>query len=261
MTSENFVIIDITNPAHHNVIGEMDRYTVPMLLHEHAIYMHEGQQFQVEKLDFTEKKAYVRSVDVDYYTDADLNTSIKVIDVLKEQQLPGGQMAYGEVVVTWLVTMFKKFKLDTQETLGFGPVDLPELEMPTCACWWALDERVTQGLSMDDLQGGMLGVANALRQILPVYLMCAAGDLCVQYRVRDPFTRKPTIIVFDNYAGGIGLSERVYGMRSLIFGDVHALIKACPCESGCPSCVGPRAEVGERGKQTALMLTERLMAL
>ena len=83
VTSENFVIIDITNPAHHNVIGEMDRYTVPMLLHEHAIYMHEGQQFQVEKLDFTEKKAYVRSVNVDYYTDADLNTSFKVLDVLK----------------------------------------------------------------------------------------------------------------------------------------------------------------------------------
>ena len=261
VTSENFLIIDITRPEHHAVIGEMDRYTVPMLLHEHAIYMHEGQQYQVEKLDFTEKKAYVRSVDVDYYTDADLNTSIKVIDVLKEQQLPGGQMAYGEVVVTWLVTMFKKFKLDTQETLGFGPVDLPELEMPTCACWWALDEQITGGLSMDDLQGGMLGVANALRQILPVYLMCAAGDLCVQYRVRDPFTKLPTIIVFDNYAGGIGLSERVYGMRSLIFGDVHSLIRACPCESGCPSCVGPRAEVGERGKQTALLLTERLMAL
>ena len=112
---------------------------------------------------------------------------------------------------------------------------------------------------MDDLQGGMLGVANALRQILPVYLMCAAGDLCVQYRVRDPFTRRPTIIVFDNYAGGIGLSERVYGMRDLIFADVHDLIARCGCESGCPSCVGPTAEVGEHGKQTALLLTERLM--
>ncbi len=258
VTSENFLIIDITRPEHRVVIGEMDRYTVPMLLHEHAIYMHEGQQYQVEKLDFTEKKAYVRSVDVDYYTDADLNTSIKVIDVLKEQPFAGGQLAFGEVVVTWLVTMFKKFKLDTQETLGFGPVDLPELEMPTNACWWAMGEEVTGGLTMDDLQGGMLGVANALRQILPLYLMCSPGDLCVQYRVRDPFTRLPTIIVFDNYAGGIGLSERVYGMRSVIFEDVAELIARCGCEAGCPSCVGPRAEVGENGKKTALLLAERL---
>lgn len=261
VTSENFLIIDITRPEHRVVIGEMDRYTVPMLLHEHAIYMHEGQQYQVEKLDFAQKKAYVRSVDVDYYTDADLNTSVKVIDVLKEQPLGGGQLACGEVIVTWLVTMFKKFKLDTQETLGFGPVDLPELEMPTTACWWALDETVTHGLSMDDLQGGMLGIANALRQILPLYLMCSPRDICVQYRVRDPFTKLPTILVFDNYAGGIGLSERVYGMRSLIFADVHDLILHCPCESGCPSCVGAPAETGEHGKQTAMLLTQRLMAL
>ena len=260
-TSENFLIIDITHPEHRVVIGEMDRYTVPMLLHEHAIYMHEGQQYQVEKLDFTEKKAYVRAVDVDYYTDADLNTSVKVLDVLKEQPLGEGVLQYGEVLVTWLVTMFKKFKLDTQETLGFGPVDLPELEMPTNACWWALDESLTGGLSMDDLQGGMLGVANAMRQIIPLYLMCSPSDICVQYRVRDPFTKLPTLLVFDNYAGGIGLSERVYGMRSMIFSDVHAMIKGCGCAGGCPSCVGPLAEVGENGKKTALLLSERLMRL
>ena len=261
VTSENFLIIDITRPEHRVVIGEMDRYTVPMLLHAHAIYMHEGQQYQVEKLDFTEKKAYVRSVDVDYYTDADLNTSVKVLDVLKEQPLGNGSLAFGDVLVTWLVTMFKKFKLDTQETLGFGPVDLPELEMPTNACWWALDESVTSGLSMDDLQGGMLGIANALRQIIPLYLMCSPRDICVQYRVRDPFTKLPTLLVFDNYAGGIGLSERVFGMRALIFSDVHDLIARCPCEAGCPSCTGPMNEVGEHGKKTALLLTERLMAL
>ena len=260
-TSENFLIIDISRPEHRVVIGEMDRYTVPMLLHEHAIYMHEGQQYQVEKLDFSEKKAYVRAVDVDYYTDADLNTSVKVLDVLKEQPLGGGMLQYGEVLVTWLVTMFKKFKLDTQETLGFGPVDLPELEMPTNACWWALDETLTAGFSMDDLQGGMLGVANALRQIIPLYLMCSPGDICVQYRVRDPFTKLPTIIVFDNYAGGIGLSERVYGMRNMIFSDVYEMIKGCGCAGGCPSCVGPLAEVGENGKKTALLLSERLMRL
>ena len=91
--------------------------------------------------------------------------------------------------------------------------------------------------------------------------MCSPGDICVQYRVRDPFTRLPTIIVFDNFAGGIGLSERVYGMRNLIFSDVHEMIKNCCCEAGCPSCVGPGAEVGEHGKRTALLLTERLMAL
>ncbi len=260
VNSENFVIIDITNPAHRNVIGEMDRYTVPMLLHEHAIYLQEGQQYQVEKLDFTEKKAYVRQVDVDYYTDADLNTSIKVIDVLQEMPLPQASLTFCEIVVTWLVTMFKKFKLDTQENLGFGEVNLPELEMPTEACMWAMDSSLTQGYSMDDLQGGMLALSNALRQVLPLYLMCSPRDICVQYHVRDSFTRRPTLIVFDNYAGGIGLSEKVFRMRTLIFSDVVSLIRQCPCEAGCPSCVGPASEVGANGKRIALELAQRLMA-
>ncbi len=243
VASENFLIIDISNPAHRVVIGEMDRYTVPMLLHEHAIYMHEGQQYQVEKLDFPEKKAYVRAVDVDYYTDADLNTSIKVIDILKEQEISGLTMQFSEIVVTYLVTMFKKFKLDTHENLGFGPVDLPELELPTEACYWALDQSLVSGLSNDLVQAGMLGIANALQQIIPLYLMCSPSDISVHYRVRDPFTQKPTIIVYDNYAGGIGLAEHIYGMKTLLFQDAYNLIKQCPCENGCPSCVGPAAQL------------------
>ena len=258
---ENFLIIDITTPEHRRVIGEMDRYTVPMLLHEHAIYMHEGQQFQVEKLDFDDKKAYVRAVDVDYYTDADLNTSLRVLDVLKEKQEGGVHAAYGEVLVTWLVTMFKKFKLDTQETLGFGPVDLPELEMQTTACWWALGEDITGGYSMDDLQGGMLGIANAIRQMAPLFLMCSPRDIAVLYRVRDPFTGLPTITIYDNCAGGVGLSERVYGMRSALFESALALIRDCPCEAGCPSCVGPALEVGANGKKTAIAVLERMLGV
>ena len=261
VTSENFLIIDISNAGHRQVIGEMDRFTAPMLLHEHAIYLHEGQQYQVEKLDFTEKKAYVRAVDVDYFTDADLQMSMKVIDLLKEYKNNGISMAYGEIVVTWLVTMFKKFKLDTRESLGFGDVNLPELELPTESCWWAFSPEITEGYSMDSLQGGMLGLANALRQILPMYLMCAPHDLCVSYHVKDTFTSLPTLIVFDNYAGGIGLSEKIYTLRNLVFEDVHSLISNCPCENGCPSCVGPSSEVGADGKRVAIELSERLRRL
>ncbi len=256
---ENFLIVDISRPEKHRVIGEMDRYTVPMLLHEHAIYLHEGQQFQVEKLDFPEKKAYVRAVEVDYYTDADLNTSLRVLDVFKQEPMQGISRAYGEVLVTWLVTMFKKFKLDTQETLGFGPVDLPELQMQTEACWWALDEKLAERYPKDDLQGGMMGIANALRQLAPLYLMCSPRDIAVSYHVRDPFTKLPTLTIFDSCPGGIGLSEKIYEMRMQLFAQARDMIAACPCEAGCPSCVGPVGEVGERGKATALDILGRLL--
>ncbi len=256
---ENFLIIDISRAEKHRVIGEMDRYTVPMLLHEHAIYLHEGQQYQVEKLDFTEKKAYVRAVEVDYYTDADLNISLRVLDVLKDEPAQHGMArAFGEVLVTWLVTMFKKFKLDTQETLGFGPVDLPELEMQTQACWWAIEDELAAQYPKDALQGGMLGIANVMRQLVPLYLMCSPRDINVVYHVRDPFTKKPTLTICDGCPGGIGLSEKIYDMRETLLTHALELIDSCPCEAGCPSCVGPVGEVGEDGKATALTLLHTL---
>ncbi|MBR6571830.1 MAG: DEAD/DEAH box helicase, partial [Clostridia bacterium] len=114
--TENFVIIDITNPAHHRVIGEMDRYTVPMLLHENAIYMHDARMYQVEQLDMDTCKAYIKAVDTDYYTDADLNVSLHILDDLEEKSLScGAGLTLGELRVSTIVKMFKKFKLDTHE--------------------------------------------------------------------------------------------------------------------------------------------------
>ena len=128
---ENFVIIDITEGA--KVIGEVDRSSAPMLIHEEAIYIHAGQQYQVEKLDYEEKKAYVRKVDVDYYTDANFAVEIKVLDVFRQKADNNQQNYMGEVMVTSLATMFKKIKFFTHENLGFGPIHLPPEEMHTTA--------------------------------------------------------------------------------------------------------------------------------
>lgn len=257
---ENFLIVDISRPENHRIIGEMDRYTVPMLLHEHAIYLHDGQQYQVEKLDFEHKKAYIRQVDVGYYTDADLNVSLRVLEKDREDNDSSPPRALGEVLVTSMVTLFKKMKYDTHENLGFGPVDLPEMEMMTSACWWVLPSTVASSFTQDALQGGMLGIAAVLRQLTPLYLMCAPRDLAVLYRVRDPFTRKPTVYLYDNCPGGVGLSEKVYDMLPMLLEQAKEVIAACPCEGGCPSCVGPVAEVGQSGKQTAVALLDRLLA-
>lgn len=256
---ENFMIVDVTDPANHKIIGEMDRYTVPMLLHEQAIYMHQAQQYQVEKLDFPNKKAYIRKVDVGYYTDADLNVDLRVLDQEKEDTQVMPPHALGEVLVTSMVTLFKKMKFDTHENLGFGPVDLPEMELTTSACWWTLPDSAADGLTQDELQGGMLGISTMLRQIAPLYLMCAPRDIAVLYRTRDPFTRKPAIYLYDNCPGGVGLAEKVFDMLPMLLRSARDAIRECPCEAGCPSCVGPAGEVGESGKKTALLLLERLI--
>jgi DEAD/DEAH box helicase domain-containing protein len=257
---ENFIIIDISDPAHHRVIGEMDRYTVPMLLHENAIYMHEAQQYQVEKLDFEACKAYIRRVNVDYYTDADLNLTISLLDKEKEEEKNGMIAALGEIRVSTLVTMFKKIKFDTHETIGFGHVRLPETDMHTTAMWWTLPDVLSSRYASDTLQNGMMGIANLLRIVAPLSLMCAPQDVAVVYQVKSPLTDKPTILLYDQCPGGIGLAQKAYAMRGLLLEQALQIVEGCPCRSGCPSCVGPVGEVGEDGKATAMALLKELTA-
>ena len=257
--SENFIIVDITDPAHHRVVGEMDRFTAPMLLHENAIYMHEGRQFQVEKLDFDACKAFIRAVDVGYYTDADLNINLSLLDVEKEEPFAGTAAAgLGEIKVTALVTMFKKIKFDTHETLGFGHVRLPETDMHTTAMWWTLPDELAEKIPSDRLKNGMMGIANLLRIVCPLYLMCAPQDIAVVYQVRSPITDKPTIIFYDNCPGGIGLAHKAFGMKTLLLQKALQVAEDCPCTYGCPSCVGPVGEIGEDGKRTAVRLLREL---
>ena len=258
--SENFVIIDITDPARHRVIGEMDRYTVPMLLHENAIYMHEGQQYQVEKLDFDACKAFIRQVDTGYYTDANLNVSLSLLDVEKSEDSPeGGSCALGEVKVTTLVTMFKKIRFDTHETLGFGHVRLPETDMHTTAMWWTLADSLCARFESDTLKNGMLAITNLLRIVAPLYLMCAPQDVAVLYQVKSPITDRPTVILYDNCPGGVGLAHKAYGMQKLLLEKALQIVTDCACAQGCPSCAGPVGEIGTDGKQTAIVLLKELI--
>ncbi|HHU78720.1 MAG: DEAD/DEAH box helicase [Caldicoprobacterales bacterium] len=248
--NENFIIIDITHPK-HRVIGEVDRFSAPQLLHEEAVYIHEGIQYQVETLDFEEKKAYVRRVDVDYYTDANLAVTLKVLDVFQTKDDAGAGRSWGDVMVSSLVTMFKKIKFDTHENLGWGPVRLPELELQTTAYWMTLNE-VPPGIdSQDDLQNGLMGIANVLGHTAPLYLMCDPRDIHVIYHVKSPFTQKPTIFIYDSIPGGIGFSEKLYELHLELFRKAREVISECFCENGCPACVGPAAEVSDRGKDLA----------
>ncbi|MCI6289825.1 MAG: DEAD/DEAH box helicase [Clostridiales bacterium] len=256
-SDQNFLIVDISDPKKHRVIGEMDRFTVPMLLHQYAIYMHEGRQYQVENLDFDDKKAYVRAVNVGYYTDADLTTSLKVLDQFEEA--PSGPLtrARGEVLVSTMVTLFKKIRFDTHENLGWGPVTLPELEMQTTACWWTLPDDMETRYDKEALKSAMVGLAHLMRGIAPAYLMCSPQDISVVYHVRDPFTGKPTVYLYDGVPGGIGLSDKVYEMDRELLMRARDALMACPCADGCPSCVGVAA--GPGAKFTLLRILNELL--
>lgn len=249
---ENFIIIDMTSG--NKVIGEVDRFSAPTLIHEEAIYIHEGVQYQVEKLDWDEKKAFVREVDVDYFTDASLAVQLKVLQVFKEAKSGGIDRHYGEVTVNAKATIFKKLKLRTHENIGSGPIHLPEEELHTSSYWFSLNEEAAAGLSTNDMQFALLGLSNVLVHLAPLYLMCDPLDIRVVPQVRAMHNKKPTLFFYDRYPGGVGLSERLFDIHGELLARAEELIEGCPCLSGCPACVGPIEEVGLTGKHLARKL-------
>lgn len=253
---ENFIIIDMTNG--HRVIGECDRFSAPTLIHEEAIYIHEGIQFQVEKLDYEEKKAFVRQVSVDYFTDASMAVQLKVLHVNREGRVGGLLRQLGEVTVNAQPTIFKKIRLRTHENIGSGPIRLPEEELHTSSYWFTFDEAMAAGRSANDMQHALLGIANVLAHLAPLYLMCDPMDIRVVPQVKAVHNKLPTVFFYDRYPGGVGLSDRLYEVHGQLMDQARSLIQTCGCISGCPACVGPIEEVGLLGKKLALELLAEL---
>src|ERR1700686_2766209 len=252
--ADNVVIIDTSHPR-PQVIGEMDQFTAPVLLHEEAVYLHEGAQFHVDRLDWDEKKAYVRPVEVDYYTDALAAVNVQVLETFDGPD--GGEVSrsHGEVKITSLASMFKKIKFHTHENIGSGPIHLPEQTLHTTGYWITVDEDLWRMLGRETLEAGLQGMAHTLRHVASLRLMCDPRDLGAVAEVRSVTTRLPTVTVYEMYPGGVGYSSRMYELHRELLEQAAGLVRDCPCLAGGPSCVGPLHLV-EGGKSACLTLLE-----
>ncbi len=253
---ENVVIID-TTPDRPRVLGEVDLFSAQVLVHERAIYIHESQQFYVDRLDWGEKKAYVHRVDVDHYTYANRAVTLKPLDVFAEAPAPGGRRVHGEVMVASLVTLFKKLKFVTDENVGWGPIDLPELELQTTA-YWLTAEGAARGWRRNELDVALLGAGRAIQAVAAVLLMVDPRDLGLVPQVRSPHHESPTIYLYESVPGGVGLSERLFARHAELIDGAAGLIGSCGCDSGCPACTGPRLEPEIDAKALALRLLGEL---
>jgi DEAD/DEAH box helicase domain-containing protein len=195
VTSDNFVIIDITGEP--LVIGEVDFPSALATVHEKAIYLHGGQQYHVEHLDFKERKVYVKQVDVDYYTDAVRYTQVRVLEIASNdpQCLTSSASSnsftshsHGDVLVRSQVIGFKKIKFFTNENVGDGQLQLPENEMHTTSYWITLERPLLESLafSISERQSGMFGLLHALETVATLLLMCDSRDLGIAIGERPP---------------------------------------------------------------------------
>jgi DEAD/DEAH box helicase domain-containing protein len=253
---DNFVVIE--QGPKPRVIGEVDRPAAPLLIHEEAIYMHGGAQYHVDRLDWDEKKAYVHRVDVDYYTDANLAVDLEVLESFEQAPPAHCRVAHGEVAVRDVATIFKKIKLDTHENVGWGRISIPEESRHTTAYWLALDEDATEGMSRGELQEGLWGMAHLLRHLAPIFLMCDPRDLQAVAQVRSPFTERPTLFLYEQQPGGVGMSPRLFEIHQRLMEASRDVAVTCGCPSGCPGCVGPSIGEHATNKRAAIALLRRL---
>jgi DEAD/DEAH box helicase domain-containing protein len=271
ISSDNFVVVDVTRGS--NVIAETSFTSGPPTLHEKAIYIIEGSLYQVEKLDFDGRKAYVREIDCEYYTDAITYTKVRVLETFQGSGNPG---SHGDVHVSSRVVGFKKIKFYTNENIGSGELDLPEQQMHTTAYWLTIPRAVMGALpyASDDRRDGVVGLSFAMRQVAQLLLMCDRHDIGVSIGGADgaddtDLTRmgqpkhvadEPRVFIYDNYPGGIGFSQPLFALERDLLERTRELISGCECEHGCPTCVGPLGNTGPMAKVVALRILDLLVA-
>ncbi|WP_088007609.1 DEAD/DEAH box helicase [Indiicoccus explosivorum] len=252
---ENVVIIDQSVPADTRVIGEMDRFSAMTLLHEEAIYLHQGTQYQVEILDWEEKKAYVTEVDVDYFTDANLAVELKVMTDDRQRDFSHAAVHFGDVAVLAMPTIFKKIRFDSHDNIGSGPISLPPEELHTSSTWLSFDKPADWNDA--ELSEAMGAAAYSIGSFVPMFVQCDRSDINVVPQVKSPHDDKPALFIHDSYPGGIGISERIYDVWPELLAKAGGHILECPCSGGCPSCIG--AQETDLGMKThVIRLFERL---
>jgi DEAD/DEAH box helicase domain-containing protein len=346
-------------------IGEIDLESAPWMVHPHAVYLHEGQQYFVQDLDFERHSATLIPVSLDYYTEALRETDVSLINLLEHRVTPVATKAYGELQVTTQVKGFRKRMWLSGDNLGEEPLDLPPSELQTTGYWIAISEETVQKLAKEGLwtnapndygaewpkirervrardgyrcqvcglqesgigqpgddvspernlagtkparqhdvhhkvpfrqfrdetgrilreranrldnlvtlcpechrkaeqnvrmRSGLAGLATVLEQLAPLYLMCDAGDLGTHFDPQAAFADGlPAVVLFDLVPAGIGFSQKLFEIHAELLKRALELVTECPCEDGCPSCVGPAGENGVGGKQEAMAILKELV--
>jgi DEAD/DEAH box helicase domain-containing protein len=263
VSSDNFVVVDITGEP--KIVGEVSFTAALTTLHEKAIYLHEAKQFHVERFDYKERKAYVKKVDCDYYTDAIDYTQVRTLrEFEKTAVVEHAERVHGDVRVNRQIVGFKKLKFYTGENVGAGQLSMPEQEMHTTAFWLHFAGPFLEALGQytpTERQNGLTGLGNAFRTVASLLLMCDPRDLGVALTediAGSLAVWEPNLYLYDSYSGGIGLSAPLYRLSDRLFHQTAELIAGCGCEAGCPACVGPVGEIGDRGKEVAAEILRRL---
>jgi len=243
------------------VLAEVDRPSSITEVYEGAIYGHQGEQFQVESFDYAGRRAYVVKVDVDYYTQAETETEVRVLHLDEAAPFASYSAHLGEVHVATLAKAYKKVRFYTRENVGIGDINLPPEEFETEACILAIDPDFARDVGLDrgSEAAGLRGVADLIQSLVPLFVRVDPGDVRVSSELHHPHFERPALTIYDRVPGGVGLSERMFRRHRDVLAAARGMVVRCGCRTGCPCCVGPTRDQAGRGKRLALALLEGML--
>jgi DEAD/DEAH box helicase domain-containing protein len=251
------------------ILGTLDEMGAFMQAHTHAVYLHEGETYFVDKLDHEQKIAFVRREGLDYHTTAINEQYIHIDETTREDKWRVSNIYFGDTTVSVTVTMFKKIKFGSRDSIGYENLELPTRQMETTALWIVPSEK---SLDLCRRWGkvpadGLKGIVNVLTEVVPMYVMGDVND--IGGVIDSSNLGRPAMFIYDKYPGGIGYSERAYDWTEQIMSTALDVINECLCKRGCPSCVGATMpETGLNGlddreivpdKDTALVLLHDML--
>ena len=258
--------IRVVEQATGRLVGTVDEPSAHLIVHEGAVYVHQGDSYLVQTLDLADRVALVEPGEPGYTTTAKTATEVEIRGELRTTAWgAAAEVMFGDVQVTRQVVSFTKRCADTGASLGETPLDLPPRHLVTRAVWWTLSEEAAGALAGAgvDLGGAAHAAEHASIGLLPLFATCDRWDIGGVSAARHPATGKLTVFVYDGHDGGAGFAERGFGAAAEWLRATRQAIAGCDCEAGCPSCVqSPKCGNANHplSKRGAVALLDTLLA-
>ena len=258
--------IRVVEQATGRLVGTVDEPSAHLIVHEGAVYVHQGDSYLVQTLDLADRVALVEPGEPGYTTTAKTATEVEIRGELRATAWgAAAEVRFGDVQVTRQVVCFTKRCADTGASLGETPLDLPPRHLVTRAVWWTLSEEAAGALAGAgvDLGGAAHAAEHASIGLLPLFATCDRWDIGGVSAARHPATGKLTVFVYDGHDGGAGFAERGFGAAAEWLRATRQAIASCDCEAGCPSCVqSPKCGNANHplSKRGAVALLDTLLA-
>jgi len=199
-----------------------------------AVYLHRGETYVVDRLDLERSLVEVRQENVDYFTDSLRASDVEILSCDETRSCAGYALSAGRVRVAESFLGYKTVHAD--RNVSVHPLALPPYVHDTDAMWIVFPDGLHE-LPQELLLGSLHGAEHALIAMAPLLVLCDATDVGGLSAPVHAQTQAPTVVVFDDIAGGAGLSTALFEAFDRLAERAHALVGDCSCDSGCPSCL------------------------